>query len=452
MSSENRVTQSPIIPTFFYFAVPSLLGLLAISSASIVDGIFVGRYLGADALAAINLLVPFLTFMFATSLMIAIGGTVKAGKYIGEDDYDKANAVFTQSLITVFGFAVVMALITGLFSETLFGLLGAPTEVHPLMLKYFSVISLCLIIQLSSLVLYYFVRADGFPVLATVALSVGAATNVVLDIVFLGYLGLGIEWAAWATVIAQTFQLLTLSTFFFEKRRNLCFSISNMKLSDLFSSLINGSSEFINEISVGIVILIIHWLLVFEGGQAAVAGFSVANYMLFFSMMAYYGIVDAIHILISQNFGAGNWQRIRQFMMMAGSSVLTISLGFVYVAQNGASAITQLFFTDAVTASSKQALFYISVIWPCLLFSGFNVLISAYFTALQKPVQSLIIALSRGLVLPVALLLCFAFFFKENHFLLALPLAESITLIIAVSLFLLKQEEIKKQQILATQS
>nr|WP_269809204.1 MATE family efflux transporter [Enterovibrio nigricans] len=335
MSAENRVTQSSIIPTFFYFAVPSLLGLLAISSASIVDGIFVGRYLGSDALASINLLIPYFTFMFATSLMVAIGGTVKAGKYIGEKNYQSANTVFTQSILLVLGFTILMAILTGLFTDTLFELLGAPDDIHPIMAKYFRVISLCLIIQLSSLVLYYFVRADGFPVLATVSLTVAAATNVVLDIVFLGYMGLGIEWAAWATTIAQLLQILTLSAFFFNPKRQLTLSISKMKIKVLFSSLLNGSSEFINEISVGIVILIIHWLLVVEGGHSAVAGFSVANYLLFFSMMAYYGIVDAIHILVSQNYGAGKWLRIRQFMMMAATCVLVISLGFVSLAKMG---------------------------------------------------------------------------------------------------------------------
>lgn len=83
----NKVTQGPIISTFFLFAFPALIALHAITTASLVDGIFVGKYLGPQALAAINILIPYFTFMFALGLMVAIGGTVTAGKFIGEGNY-----------------------------------------------------------------------------------------------------------------------------------------------------------------------------------------------------------------------------------------------------------------------------------------------------------------------------------------------------------------------------
>ncbi|OEE43540.1 multidrug transporter MatE [Enterovibrio norvegicus] len=440
MATKNRITDAPIIPTFFYFALPSLAGLLAISSASIVDGIFVGRYLGAAPLASINLLIPYFTFMFSVCLMIAIGGTVLAGRYIGEKKQKKADAIFSQSLISAMLFTAVMAAIVTPNSGYLFDALNAPQDIHETMNSYFGIMSFCLIIQLTTMVLYYFVRADGFPVLATAALIFGSITNIALDILFLGYLGLGIEWAAWATTIAQSIQLIVLLSFFVQKNRTLKFTLKGLKIKESARAFINGFSEFINEISVGIVIFTVHWLLLLNGDDAAIAGFSIANYVLFISMMAYYGIVDAIHILVSQNLGAGNHRRIRQFMILAAITILSISTVLVLVCTLIPHHLSQLFLSDLENASQQSALLYLNILWPCLMFSGLNVLISAYFTAVQKPLQSTAIALSRGLVLPVVLLLSFSTYLKQTHFLAALPVAEFITLALALTLFAVHQK------------
>ncbi|WP_028024568.1 MATE family efflux transporter [Enterovibrio calviensis] len=443
MTTQNRITDAPVVPTFFYFALPSLVGLLAISSASIVDGIFVGRYLGAGALASINLLIPYFTFMFSVCLMIAIGGTVLAGRYIGEKKQKKADAIFSQSLLCAGLFTVSMALLVTPNSEYLFEALNAPLSIHPAMDSYFGIMSYCLIIQLSTMVLYYFVRADGFPVLATTALIIGSLTNIALDVLFLGYLQLGIEWAAWATTFAQCIQLAILLCFFKRKRRTLTLTLKGLKLKESARALINGFSEFINEISVGIVIFTVHWLLLIEGDDAAIAGFSIANYVLFISMMAYYGIVDAIHILVSQNLGAGHIRRIRQFMLLAAITILSISSVLVIVCTLYPHHLSQLFLSDIENASQQRALLYLKIIWPCLMFSGLNVLISAYFTAIQKPLQSTIIALSRGLLLPVLFLLIFSIYFKQTHFLTALPIAELVTLTLAITLFVIHQKRQK---------
>lgn len=452
MATENRVLNAPIIPTFFYYTIPSFVGLVAISSASIVDGMFVGRYLGADALAAINLLIPYITFVFAVSLMIAIGGTVQAGEYIGKKEFGKANVAFTQAMITVFSFSSAMAILSTLFSSELFSFLGAPESLHPLMARYFSVLTVCLIIQLTTMVLYYFVRADGFPLLATASLLVGATTNIVLDYFFLGVWGLGIEWAAWATTFGQLLQLSVLVFYFTIPTRTLILTHSGLRLKKLIGSLVNGASEFINEISVGIVIFTVHWLLMKEGGKEAVAGFSIANYILFISMMMFYGVVDAIHILVSQNKGAGQLWRINRFMLLAAATILMISGLLVYLCLYKPESVTYLFLSKLDTGSSSLALSYIAIIWPCLILSGINVLISAYFTALQKPLQSATIALSRGLILPLSYISALVFLFESQQFLIALPLAEFSTLLIAGTLFIQHQRRINREIELVTVS
>ncbi|PSW11053.1 multidrug transporter MatE [Photobacterium sanctipauli] len=424
------------IKTYFHYAIPSLLGLLAISTTSVIDGLFVGLFLGAEALAAVNLLIPYFTLMFAIALMVAIGGSVLAGKYIGQNKPKAASAAFSQSLLTIIGFTLIVASTCWYFDRWLFQLLGAPETLFSLMQQYFQVIAFGMVVQLANLVMYYFVRVDGYPQFGTQALMVGAVTNIILDAVFIGYLQLGIAYAAWATVIAQVVQCLFLLRFFTFRKRQLTFTLHGISLSTLLRSLYNGCSEFINEISVGVVIFSIHWLLLNNGNEQGVAGFAIANYLLFIGMMVYYGFIDPLHVLISQNLGAGNTKRIQAFVKIAALTLGGVSLLLAMIALFANQLIAGIFLEDPTSAAALQAKQFMTYIWPCFLFSGFNVLLSAYFTALHQPLPSACISLSRGLVLPVIFLMCFALYIPQWHFLYALPLAEALTLSLALILYL----------------
>ncbi|MBO6851790.1 MAG: multidrug transporter MatE, partial [Marinobacter sp.] len=165
--SPNPILTGPHWPVFFRYALPSVAGLLALTTANIVDGIFIGNFAGADALAALNLLIPYFTFLFGMALALAIGGTVRAGKYLGEGKPEAASAVFSKCLIATFTLALAATGLCLLFHESLYRLLGASPELYPLMSEYFLVIIWVMVVQLVAMVLYYFIRVDGLPVLAT---------------------------------------------------------------------------------------------------------------------------------------------------------------------------------------------------------------------------------------------------------------------------------------------
>src|SRR5690554_7993923 len=97
MSRTNHSLTSAVLPTFYRLWIPSMLGLLALSTANIVDGLFIGNYVGATALAAVNLIIPFFGILFGLVFMLAMGGAVRAGKYIGEEDYAAASGIFSKT-------------------------------------------------------------------------------------------------------------------------------------------------------------------------------------------------------------------------------------------------------------------------------------------------------------------------------------------------------------------
>ena len=208
-SKENLALEGKIVPTFFKYLIPSMLSLIAMTSASLVDGIFIGNYVGVTALGAVNLTIPVTALLFGFAMMLSVGGSVRAGKYLGEKNYAAASAIFSKTLIFVTGYGV-LAISLGLFFELqLFAGLGAKEELFPVMSEYYRVILPFLLAQFIVIVMYFFIRLDGFPNLVAVALTVGALVNILLDYLFIGVLGFGLRGAAFATGISQALPMLS---------------------------------------------------------------------------------------------------------------------------------------------------------------------------------------------------------------------------------------------------
>ena len=440
--TERREMDDPILsgphwPVFFRYALPSVAGLLALTTANIVDGIFIGNYAGADALAALNLLIPYFTFLFGLALALAIGGTVRAGKYLGENRPDAASSIFSKCLIATFAIALIGTLASLIFHESLYRALGASDDLFPLMSEYFLIIVWVMVVQLVTMVLYYFIRVDGFPVLATTALVVGSGANILLDALLVGYLDYGLRGAAVATGIAQILQFGVLLAYIGARTRRLRFQLHQQRWHEVLKAFTNGVSEWINEVSVGVVMLLINWLLITSQGVTGVAAFTVVNYLIFLSLMVFYGISDAMHVLLSHNLGARNAPRIRTFLGCAVLVILGLGAILVLAVWFHGPALVRLFLdTGSDSATAQLADTFLAILWPLFLINGLNVLLSVYLTAMHKPLPSASVALSRSLILPALLLVLIATFAPQWPLLVALPLAEWLTFALAATLFL----------------
>lgn len=434
---DDPILTGPLWPVFFRYALPSVAGLLALTTTNIVDGLFIGNFVGAEALAALNLLIPYFTVLFGLALALAIGGTVRAGKYLGEGNAEAASAIFSKCLTATLVIALAAALLCSLFHESLYRLLGAPAELYPLMSEYFLVIVWVMVAQVAGMLLYYFVRVDGFPVLATVALITGAAANILMDALLVGYLDYGLRGAALATGVAQVMQLAVLSVYVGARRRRLRFRLRQRDWGEVFKAGVNGISEWINEASVGLVMLLINWLLMTSQGVTGVAAFTVINYLIFLSLMVFYGIADAMHVLLSHNLGVGNARRIRAFMGCGAGVILGLGATLALAVWLQGGWLVRLFLdagTDVATIELADR--FLTILWPLFLINGLNLLLSVYLTAMHQPLPSSIVALSRSLVLPGLLLVLIATFLPEWPLLVALPLAEGLTFALAIALFL----------------
>ena len=433
----NDALDGAIFPTFVKYLIPSILGLIAMTSSSLVDGIFIGNYVGVTALAAVNLIIPIITLLFGVSMMIAIGGSVRGGKYLGEKNRSAASAIFSKSLIFMAVYGVMVITLALAFEDQLFAGLGATKELFPVMSEYYRIIMPFVIFQLIIIPLYFFIRLDGLPNLAAAALAVGAVVNIILDYLFIAVYDWGLTGAAWATGLSEVLSLLVIMLYFFRPEKTLSFSFRQNNWREIFQAAYNGISEFINEVSGAIIAFIFNWMLIQRAGVEGVAAFTVVNYMMMTGFMMFFAIEDTSQVMISQNFGARNTQRIRVFLKTACFIVALISLGFIAILATASEPLIYLFVDEKnSTQTVILALEFVTYVWPIFIFAGFNMMITGYLTAAHLPFQSAFLALSRGLVLPTGFLILFYSLLSDFRFIAALSISEGIAFMLAIGLFL----------------
>lgn len=427
--------EPPARPVFFRYLLSSLLGLLAITTATLVDGFFVGRFVGATALAAITLLIPFFTLLFSLALMLGIGGSVRSGFYLGQGQSGAASAIFSRTLLLTLVIAVTLVGIALWQRQRWFEWVGGEAALHGLMNEYFVFVAPALVIQSLIMVLYYFVRVDDHPQLATRSLLAGALINILLDALMVGVLDGGMRGAALATLLAQLGQGALLCRYFRQPARHLRLRWPNRRWGEMKAVMVNGLSEFVNEMSAGVVLMLINLLVMKQAGVTGIAGYTLINYAIFVSIMLGYGVADALHPLVSRHYGAGGWQRIREFLWLALGVVQVVGWALVAVLLLAGEYWVRLMLGEDQLVVLPVVQTMLVVIWPLFLMNSTNVVLSCYLTAIQRPLPSLLLSLCRGLLLPLLLLPGVAYWLPEQPVILALPLAEFLALILALALF-----------------
>ena len=424
-----------VVKVFLHYALPSIIGMLALSSSGIIDGIFVGNYVGSSALAAVNLSIPVLAFIMGLAMMFAIGGSVTIGKFLGEDNDEQASSVFTAMLIAMGGVSIVIAFLGHIYIDPLLTLLGSNEELMPLARDYVQIIIQFIPAYMFGIVMVYIVRIDGWPTLAGAAYVVSALVNIALDWYFITQLDLGLKGAAWATIIAQFTLMVVITPYLFSSKRRLKLKLLPGAMHHVWRSVVNGSSDFANEASAGITALVFNWVMMSRFGVDGVAAFAVVNYILFTGLIICFAVSDAMQPLISTCYGASDYKRINAFLKVGSGFILLIGLSIIVVLLSVPEMMVSLFIESSSIETSNVANEFIDYFWPAFLFNGLNICFAAYFTAMHKPLLSGIIAVSRSLLFPVICLMILPMLWQDVGVFSAIPLAELITFAIALWLF-----------------
>ena len=418
---------------FLKYLIPSVSATMVTSIYLLADSIMVGKGLGEIAIAALNLVLPLFNILFGTGALFGVGGGVLFSVAMGNHDPQRAKRYFTLAVL-LNGSFMLFYLICGIFFlKPILTALGATAVTMPDAYAYARCIVLGIPFFTFSSFLQALIRNDKAPKLAMLAVITGGVTNIVLDWVFIFPLGWGMAGAALASVIGVILTCLILCTHFFHKENHLFFLTERLRLRYVKEIFQYGFSSFFMEISTGIVIFVFNLQLLHYAGELGVTVYSILSNSAYMIIALSNGIAQAAQPLIATNFGARNHARIQQikkyglftaaveggFFALCG---LLFPLAVVYIFINPTEQILQM-------APLAVRLYFLSFLGMSL-----NIFFINYFQAILQPSKALTVCALRGLVLCVTLAYLLPLVLDVTGIWLAMPLAETITLIVALLL------------------
>ncbi|MEG2987796.1 MAG: MATE family efflux transporter [Oscillospiraceae bacterium] len=399
--TEKQFTTLPVGRLFAKLAIPNIFSMVFSSIYMMADGIFVGRFIGAHALAAVNLVMPIMMIVFALSDMIAVGSSVKVSTTLGEGDIPKARGLFSASVLMIVGLGFAFSLLGMLFAKPLIFATIKDAILAEQAYRYIQVFIYGLPFIMPLFAMDNFLRVCGKAKYSMWVNIIVSILNIGLDWLFIGVWDLGIEYSAVASVISMFLGAICCFMPFFTKKITLNFAKPAITRKEAAGIVYNGSSEFFSSVAGSFIATVLNGFLLTLGGALAVASYGVVMYIDTLLVGVLYGITDSIQPAISYNLGAGEHRRTFSFFKIAGittSSLSLLCMGAILLFPTELAG----FFTKPGDAAMLQMTVAALVLFaPSYLFTWFNMVTSAFLTAMDKPHQSIIIMIFRALVFPV---------------------------------------------------
>lgn len=387
------------------FTLPSILMMIFTSIYGVVDGFFVSNYVGAEAFASVNLIMPVIIILSAVGFMIGTGGNALVAMTLGQHDEKRANEIFSMLIYILIFLGICLSIVMAVFMPKMARILGATDIMIDDCVIYgrISMVSLTFFMLQTSFQSFMVTAArPHFGLYITIAAGV---TNMVLDLVFVGILGFGVAGAAWATVASEIVGgSIPLIYFIIPNKSKLNLVKAGFKFRPLIKVLSNGASEFMTIISSSFVNMLYNLQLMKIAGEKGVASFGVIMYINFIFIGVLFGYAFGSSSIVSYHYGAENYKELRSLFSKSTKIIGIASLISFASAQLFAIPLVKIFFSysDELIEMTTHGFRIYSIAY---LMIGFNGYASSLFTALNNGRVSATIAFGRTLVFQVASIL-----------------------------------------------
>ncbi len=411
------------------YSIPAIIAMVLTSLITVVDGYFIGNYVGEQGIAAVNLGLPVIYLFLSVGLMVSVGGVAIAGMALGAGDMEACGQVFRQTIVTTVVAAVMTGLLVALFFEPVLDVLGAKGLVREYFRTYYGILLLELVVMVVNSSFGMFIRGEGDPQYYMKVNVVSVLTNIALDYIFAAVLRAGIAGIASASLISALVSLGLILYFFLRKAKVYRLGRFSFSLDVLRRTLFNGSSEFIGEMSTGIAMFAYNYVIMRRIGVSGVTAFTIVGYVSYVFGMIVVGFGQGASPLVSFSYGAGEHglagrlRRRTNGMVCAIGAAVFVVMGFLSEWYSG------LFVkNDAIRGMVQSGMMIFMV---SFFFSGINAVTSFYFTSIGKSLESAVISLSRGLVVLLACIFVLPAYLGMTGVWLAAPVTEFVTICIS---------------------
>ena len=396
--------KSKVKPMYFKYLVAASGSAMVASIFGMVDAMMVGNYHGPSGNAALAVFNPVWSIIYSLGLLAGIGGSVLFATARGRKDEKTAQEYFTLSVIFGLVLSAAAVLVFGLFHEPLLVLFGANEELLALAKRYLAPILFAVPCCLFSNILSAFLRNDGNPDLATVAVIAGGTFNIVGDYVCVFVLDMGIAGAGLATAVGQYIGIAVMLLHFVSKKNTLRLVKLTHVAEKLRSITVNGFSTAISDLAMGIIGVLFNRQIMRYLGADALAVYGIITQITAFAQCLAYGAGQAAQPIISQNYGAGQYGRIKECLKYG----LYTSAAFGIFWMGAMLALPEVFirlFMTPTAAVLEIAPGIFRAYGISYLLLPFNLFATYYFQAMMKANISMVASVARGAVVSGGLIM-----------------------------------------------
>ena len=425
---------------FFSFAVPSIVGMLIVSMQMMIDGFFVANTVGAQGLAAINLSMPIVSFVMSTAMMISAGGGVYCSIALGNSQKRKANVIFSFAVyLTLLG---SFALIGFIFIDEIIKVLGATSSLALMVKPYLLTMLLLNIFYNFPIFTETFIKIANKPHFVFISCFTCFTGNVIGDYIFIVKLGMGVFGAALATCLADGIAGLILMRQYIKSRSAVSLVKPKGDRNLLGKILYNGSSEMLTIVSSAVATFIFNLILMKRIGEIGVSALTIVFYVNAVVGICLYGLSQALQPIVSYNLGAKRIDKIKEVLRTAFVTGAGIGIFFFIVMKLKSSFVVEMFSKGNIELEllTKEVL---NIVVFQYLFSFVNITASSFLTAIEKPLESGVVAFARSLVFTAGFLLTLPLILGNTGLWLALPVGEFFCMTVSVPLMIFSYKKIK---------
>lgn len=439
MTSQNserllQLSTRPIGRLLWEYSLPAVVGMLVMALYNVVDRIFIGQWVGPDAIAGLAITFPVMNLTTAIGVLIGVGAAAKVSIMLGAGNNHEANMIFGNAFVLTFINASVYIFFFAVYIDPLLNLFGASSATLPYARGYMlNLLPGCLMTNLAY-GLNNIMRASGYPRKAMITMLIGAVVNVVLDPIFIYVLDWGIEGAAWATNIAMAVSTLFVCTHFMRRDAviRFCKGIYHLKWKLITGIIAIGAAPAIVNTASCVINALVNNSLAGYGTDRDIAAAGIMTTYTSLLVTIILGICQGMQPIIGYNYGAGIYHRLRRtyWLAVAVATLITTAgsiTGLCFAREIGMAFANDAALLDATERSLTHCLWAFS-------FVGFQVISTSLFQSIGQATKSIIVGLLRQVVFLIPLLLILPDFMGVNGVWTSFPISDMVATVVTAIL------------------
>ena len=318
MDDIKDLETKPIGKLLWIFALPAVVTQVVASIYNIVDRVFLGQYVGEMAIAGLAITLPLMNIIHAFGAMVGVGASARMSIVLGRKDLKWAEKILGNSVLLTFFFGFLFVSAGYLFMDQILELFGASSDTISYAREYMQIVLPGMFFTTLAFNLTGLIRASGYPTKSMWIMAGGAILNIILDALFICFLGWGIAGAAWATTISMVTMAMVAVAHFVQPRSFIRFKRHawSPKLYIFRNVLLIGLSPFLMNFAASFVVALLNRQLIHYGGDLAVGAYGVVNTYCAFLVMFILGICQGMQPIAGYNYGAGHNHRLKETYLL----------------------------------------------------------------------------------------------------------------------------------------